>query len=125
MGPPTLMPEHLDGWPVTVAHDLDDVLTELDVVYVLRVQQERIGRALLPEPARVLRPVGARRGPRAERMKPDALVMHPGPMIRGSEIATAVVDGPRSLVRDQVANGVAVRMAVLWDLARRGWGGLT
>jgi aspartate carbamoyltransferase catalytic subunit len=114
VGPPTLMPERLDGWPVTVAHDLDDVLAEVDVVYVLRVQQERIGRALLPS----LREYYSRWGlseARAERLKPDALVMHPGPMIRGDEIATSVVDGPRSLVRDQVANGVAVRMAVLFD----------
>ncbi len=119
VGPPTLMPERLDGWPVSVAHDLDDVLSEFDVVYVLRVQQERIGRALLPS----LREYYDRWGldeDRAERMKPDALVMHPGPMIRGSEIATAVVDGPRSLIRDQVANGVAVRMAVLWDLLGAG-----
>ena len=116
IGPPTLMPEHLDGWPVDVAHDFDAVISELDVVYVLRVQQERIGRALLPS----LREYYTRWGlntDRAERMKPDALVMHPGPMIRGSEIATEVVDGPRSLVREQVANGVAVRMAVLYLIA--------
>ncbi len=121
IGPPTLMPECLDGWPVEVAHDFDAVISELDVVYVLRVQQERIGRALLPS----LREYYTRWGlntDRAERMKPDALVMHPGPMIRGSEIATEVVDGPRSLVREQVANGVAVRMAVLFDLI--GSGGL-
>ncbi len=119
IGPPTLMPERLDGWPVDVTSNLDDVLSELDVVYVLRVQQERIGRALLPS----LREYYARWGvsvARAERLKPDALVMHPGPMIRGSEIATEVVDGPRSLVREQVANGVAVRMAVLWDLIGSG-----
>ena len=119
IGPPTLMPEHLDGWPVDVAHDFDAVISELDVVYVLRVQQERIGRALLPS----LREYYTRWGlntERAERMKPDALVMHPGPMIRGSEIATEVVDGPRSLVREQVANGVAVRMAVLFDLIGSG-----
>ena len=121
IGPPTLMPECLGGWPVDVAHDFDAVISELDVVYVLRVQQERIGRALLPS----LREYYTRWGlnvERAERMKPDALVMHPGPMIRGSEIATEVVDGPRSLVREQVANGVAVRMAVLFDLI--GSGGL-
>ena len=121
IGPPTLMPERLDGWPVDVAPDFDAVISELDVVYVLRVQQERIGKALLPS----LREYYTRWGlnaERAERMKPDALVMHPGPMIRGSEIATEVVDGPRSLVREQVANGVAVRMAVLFDLI--GSGGL-
>ena len=119
IGPPTLMPERLDGWPVDVTSSLDDILSELDVVYVLRVQQERIGRALLPS----LREYYARWGlnvERAERLKPDALVMHAGPMIRGSEIATEVVDGPRSLIREQVANGVAVRMAVLFDLIGSG-----
>ncbi len=119
VGPPTLMPESLLGWPVQVTPDLDGLLSEVDVVYVLRVQQERIGRALLPS----MREYYARWGiteARAEAMKPDALVMHPGPMIRGSEIATEVVDGPRSLVREQVANGVAVRMAVLWDLIGAG-----
>jgi aspartate carbamoyltransferase catalytic subunit len=119
VGPPTLMPECLDGWPVTVTPDLDDVLTEVDVVYVLRVQQERLGQALLPS----LREYYARYGltvERASRMKPDTLVMHPGPMIRGPEIATEVVDGPRSLVREQVTNGVAVRMAVLWTLMGSG-----
>ena len=115
VGPPTLMPERLDAWTVSVAHDLDDVLPETDVVYVLRVQQERIAQALFP----TLREYYARYGlteERAARMKPDALVMHAGPMIRGLEIATSVVDGPRSLVREQVRNGVAVRMAVLWSL---------
>jgi aspartate carbamoyltransferase catalytic subunit len=119
VAPPTLMPERTDGWPVTIAYDLDEVLTEVDVVYVLRVQQERLGQALLP----TLREYYARYGltvARAARMKPDTLVMHPGPMIRGPEIATEVVDGPRSLVREQVTNGVAVRMAVLWTLIGSG-----
>ena len=119
VGPPTLMPERLEGWPVAVAHDLDGLLAELDVVYVLRVQQERLGDALLPS----MREYYARYGltvERAARLKPDALVMHAGPMIRGPEIATEVVDGSRSLVREQVANGVAVRMAVLWSLIGSG-----
>ena len=119
VAPPTLMPERLDGWPVTVTHDLDDALAETDVAYVLRVQGERIGKALFPS----LREYYARYGltaERAARMKPDTLVMHPGPMIRGPEIATEVVDGPRSLVREQVTNGVAVRMAVLWSLIGSG-----
>lgn len=113
VAPPTLLPEGVDGWPVRITHDFDDVLGELDVLYVLRVQRERLGRALLPP----MREYYARYGldeARAARCKPDALVMHPGPMIRGLEIATAVADGPRSLVRDQVRNGVAVRMAVLF-----------
>jgi aspartate carbamoyltransferase catalytic subunit len=119
VAPPTLLPERLDGWPVDVAHDLDELLPEVDVAYVLRVQQERLLGACIPS----LREYYARYGltvERAARMKPDALVMHPGPMIRGPEVATEVVDGPRSLVREQVANGVAVRMAVLWTLIGSG-----
>jgi aspartate carbamoyltransferase catalytic subunit len=119
VAPPTLMPERVDGWPVTIAYDFDEVLREVDVVYVLRVQQERLGQALFP----TLREYYARYGLTAERaaqMKPDTFVMHPGPMIRGPEIATEVVDGPRSLVREQVTNGVAVRMAVLWSLIGSG-----
>jgi len=113
VAPPTLMPDGVDGWPARSVYDLDDVLDELDVVYVLRVQRERLGRALLPP----MREYYARYGlseARVARGKPDLLVMHPGPMIRGFEIAAAVADGPRSLVRDQVRNGVAVRMAVLF-----------
>ena len=113
VAPPTLMPDGVDGWPARSVYDLDDVLDELDVVYVLRVQRERLERALLPP----MREYYARYGlseARVARGKPDLLVMHPGPMIRGFEIAAAVADGPRSLVRDQVRNGVAVRMAVLF-----------
>jgi aspartate carbamoyltransferase catalytic subunit len=119
VAPPTLLPERLDGWPCEVAFSIDDLLAEVDVVYALRVQQERLGAALFPS----LREYYTRYGitvERAERMKPDAVVMHPGPMIRGPEIATEVADSPRSLVREQVANGVAVRMAVLWDLVGSG-----
>jgi aspartate carbamoyltransferase catalytic subunit len=119
VGPPTLMPERLDGWPVAVAHDLDDVLSDIDVVYLLRIQRERIGEALFPS----IREYAARWGltaARVERCKPDTLVMHPGPMNRGIEIAGDVADSTRSLVTEQVANGVAVRMAVLWTLLGSG-----
>ena len=119
VGPPTLMPERLDGWPVRVTADLDDVLADVDVVYVLRIQRERIGQALFPS----LREYAARWGlsvERAARLKPDTLVMHPGPMNRGVEIAGEVADSAQSLVTEQVANGVAVRMAVLWSLLGSG-----
>ena len=119
VGPPTLMPSSLDGWPVTVTSDLDSALGEADVVYLLRIQHERIGDALFPS----LREYTSRWGltaERANRLKPDALVMHPGPMNRGIEIADEVADSPRSLVTEQVANGVAVRMAVLYDLLGTG-----
>jgi len=118
-GPPTLMPECLEGWPVGVCYDLDEALSEVDVVYLLRVQRERIGQSLLPS----IREYSARWGltvERAARLKPDTLVMHPGPMNRGVEIADEVADSARSLVTEQVANGVAVRMAVLYALLGSG-----
>ena len=119
VGPPTLMPERLDGWPVRVSYDLDDVLADVDVVYLLRIQRERIAQALFPS----IREYASRWGltsERAARLKPDTLVMHPGPMNRGIEIAGEVADSARSLVTEQVANGVAVRMAVLWSLLGSG-----
>jgi aspartate carbamoyltransferase catalytic subunit len=127
VGPPTLMPPRLDGWPVTVSYDLDDVLTDIDVVYLLRIQLERIGGGAAGNSADVrfptLREYSARWGltaERAARLKPDTLVMHPGPMNRGVEIADEVADSSRSLVTEQVANGIAVRMAVLWSLVGSG-----
>jgi len=119
VGPPTLMPERLDDWPVRVAYDLDEVLSDVDVVYLLRIQHERIGEALFPS----IREYATRWGltaERAARLKPDTFVMHPGPMNRGVEIAGVVADSARSLVTEQVTNGVAVRMAVLWTLLGSG-----
>jgi aspartate carbamoyltransferase catalytic subunit len=119
VAPPTLLPESLDGWPVHVSHDLDEVISEVDVVMLLRMQFERQREALFP----TVREYTARYGlteARAERLKPDALIMHPGPMNRGVEVAASVADGPASLVTEQVANGVAVRMAVLYSLLGTG-----
>jgi aspartate carbamoyltransferase catalytic subunit len=119
VGPPTLLPESLEGWEARAATDLDDILPEVDVVYLLRIQRERLGAALFPS----LREYTARYGltaERASRLKPDTVVMHPGPMNRGIEIAAEVADGPASIITDQVANGVAVRMAVLWSLLGSG-----
>jgi aspartate carbamoyltransferase catalytic subunit len=119
VAPPTLLPESLEGWPVVVSHELDDVLGDVDVVMLLRIQLERQQEALFP----TLREYTARYGlteARADRLRPDALVMHPGPMNRGIEVAAEVADGPRSVVTEQVANGVAVRMAVLYTLLGSG-----
>jgi aspartate carbamoyltransferase catalytic subunit len=119
VAPPTLLPESLEGWPVRVSHDLDEVISEVDVVMLLRMQFERQREALFP----TVREYTARYGlteARATRLKPDALVMHPGPMNRGVEVAASVADGPASLVTEQVANGVAVRMAVLYSLLGSG-----
>jgi aspartate carbamoyltransferase catalytic subunit len=120
VAPPTLLPESLEGWPVHVEHDLDRVVSEVDVVMLLRMQFERQGEAALFP---TVREYTARYGlteARAERLKPDALIMHPGPMNRGVEVAAAVADGVQSLVTEQVANGVAVRMAVLYSLLGSG-----
>jgi aspartate carbamoyltransferase catalytic subunit len=119
VGPPTLLPEAVDTWPVEVSHDLDAVLPDADVVYLLRIQRERQAEALFPS----LREYTARYGlsaDRAARLRPDALIMHPGPMNRGVEIAAEVADGPASVITQQVASGVAVRMAVLWSLLGSG-----
>jgi aspartate carbamoyltransferase catalytic subunit len=119
VAPPTLLPPSLDGWPVRVSHELDPVLPDVDVVYLLRMQRERMTEALVPS----LREYSARWGltrRRVDLMDEKALVMHPGPMNRGVEIAADVADLPRSVVVDQVRNGVAVRMAVLYELLGSG-----
>jgi aspartate carbamoyltransferase catalytic subunit len=119
VAPPTLLPESLEGWPVSVCHDLDEVLPDVDVLYLLRIQLERQREALFPS----LREYTSRYGltaARAARLPADALVMHPGPMNRGVEIAAEVADGPASIITEQVANGVAVRMAVLYTLLGSG-----
>ena len=113
VAPPTLLPPSLAGWPVEVSHDLDGSLPKADVVYLLRVQRERQTEALLPS----LREYTARYGltrDRARLLGDDAIVMHPGPMNRGVEIAAEVADLPSAVITRQVANGVAVRMAVLF-----------
>src|SRR5438067_9743798 len=115
VAPPTLLPPSLVGWPVAVSADLDDVLPKADVVYLLRMQLERQREALLPS----LREYTARFGltrDRARLLAEDALVMHPGPVNRGVEIAAELADRPGSVITRQVANGVAVRMAVLFRL---------
>jgi aspartate carbamoyltransferase catalytic subunit len=122
VAPPTLLPPSLTGWPVDVADDLDSVVADLDVVYLLRIQAERMSEALLPS----LREYSARYGmtrERAARLDPGAIVMHPGPMNRGVEIAAEVADLPCSVITRQVSNGVAVRMAVLFLLLGSGAGG--
>ena len=115
MAPPTLLPASLAGWSVAVSHDLDAVLPEVDVAYLLRIQQERSSEALLPSLREYTAGYGLTRD-RARLLRPDAMVMHPGPMNRGVEIAAEVADLPCSVVTRQVANGVAVRMAVLFLL---------
>jgi aspartate carbamoyltransferase catalytic subunit len=121
VAPPTLLPPSLEGWPVKVGHDLDAVLPTVDVVYLLRMQRERMGSALIPSLREYTACFGLTNR-RVERLRDEALVMHPGPMNRGVEIAAEVADLPRSVILDQVRNGVAVRMAVLYLLLGAGTG---
>ncbi|HEX7095522.1 MAG TPA: aspartate carbamoyltransferase catalytic subunit [Acidimicrobiales bacterium] len=119
IGPQTLMPPSLEGWPVKVSHDLDAVLPTLDVCYLLRMQRERMTEALVPS----LREYHACYGlhaERADRLPSGALIMHPGPMNRGVEITADVASRPEAVIVEQVANGVAVRMAVLFLLLGSG-----
>jgi aspartate carbamoyltransferase catalytic subunit len=115
VAPPTLLPVGVDSWPAAISYDLDAVLPKSDVVMMLRVQRERMNAAYFP----TVREYSRRYGLDAERMAvlPDeAVVMHPGPMVRGMEISSEVADSVRSTIVEQVANGVSVRMAVLYLL---------
>ncbi len=115
-GPPTMLPPEVERLGVEAFHRVEEALEGADVVMALRIQKERLGRAAFPsirEYARVFG-INARL---LERTAPEAIVMHPGPINRGVEMASDVADGPRSVILDQVENGVAVRMAVLYLLA--------
>ncbi len=115
VAPPTLLPVAVDSWPCATAYDLDSVLPKCDAVMMLRVQRERMNAAFFP----TAREYSRRYGLDARRMAmlPEhAIVMHPGPMIRGMEITPAVADSARSTIVEQVTNGVSVRMAVLYLL---------
>jgi len=115
VAPRTLLPVDTSRWPCTTTNDLDGILETLDVVYLLRVQTERGGASVFPSLREYLRRFGLTRE-RFARLHDGAVVLHPGPMNRGVEIEAAVADDPRTLVLDQVANGVAARMAVLFHL---------
>ena len=119
VAPRTLLPPSLEGWPVTVTHSLDEVLHSLDVSYLLRMQLERQTDAVVP----TLREFHLEYGldlERAARLPDHALIMHPGPMNRGVELDGAVADLPNAVITEQVTNGVAVRMAVLFLLLGSG-----
>jgi aspartate carbamoyltransferase catalytic subunit len=113
VGPPTLLPPKVDQLPVKVSYSLDDVIEKVDVINMLRIQFERLGGNPFPS----VREYSHYFGLTVERMKkakPDILVMHPGPINRGLEIESEVADGKNSVILQQVTNGVAVRMAVLF-----------
>jgi aspartate carbamoyltransferase catalytic subunit len=113
-GPPTLIPPGLEGM-AEVTHRIDEALEGADVVMMLRIQLERMSGGFFPTTREYHRVFGLTEE-RVRRAKKDVLVMHPGPMNRGVEIASEVADGPYSVILDQVTNGVAVRMAVLYLL---------
>lgn len=114
IGPPTLLPEYFKDWGVDIYYNLDDIISELDIFYVYRIQKER---------AEVLKPTIPSMGEygklyrmdeqRMKKAKKDALIMHPGPVVRDSEVSTPLYDSKRCLALDQVASGVAIRMALL------------
>ena len=113
VAPPTLMPYAVHTWPCKAGYDLDTELRKTDVVMMLRVQQERMSAAYFPSVREYRRRYGLDAG-RMALLPSHAIVMHPGPMNRGVEIAAEVADSPRSTIVAQVANGVTVRMAVLY-----------
>ncbi|MFA4827912.1 MAG: aspartate carbamoyltransferase catalytic subunit [Thermodesulfovibrionales bacterium] len=116
IGPPTLIPQELESHGVKVFHDMETGLRDVEVVMMLRIQIERQGKGFFPSTLEYFRYWGLT----TERLSiadKDAIVMHPGPMNRGIEIASEIADGPRSVILEQVTNGIAVRMAVLYLLA--------
>jgi len=115
-GPPTMIPPGLERLGVRVSTSVEESVADADVIMMLRIQQERLHGAFLPSLREYFNTWGMTRA-RVARAKPDAIIMHPGPMNRGVEIASDVADGPFSVILEQVANGVAVRMAVLYLLA--------
>ena len=115
-GPPTLIPTDITRFGVHATSAIDEAVADADVIMLLRIQLERMEGAFFPSLREYANVFGMTEA-RLRRAKPDVIVMHPGPMNRGVEIASEVADGPYSVILDQVANGVAVRMAVLYLLA--------
>lgn len=119
VAPPTLLPLGVESWPATISYDLDSVVPHVDVVMMLRVQQERMTDLFFPTAREYSRYYGLN-ADRMSAMKSGAIVMHPGPMNRGLEISAEVADSARSVITEQVTNGVSVRMAILYVLLAGG-----
>jgi aspartate carbamoyltransferase catalytic subunit len=115
-GPATLLPSNLDRFGVQVTTSVDEAVEGADVVMMLRIQHERMHGHYIPSVREYFTLFGLTPA-RVGRAKPDVIIMHPGPMNRGVEIDSEVADGPYSVILEQVTNGVAVRMAVLYLLA--------
>ena len=115
-GPPTLIPPGMERLGVRMSTSVDEAVADADVIMMLRIQQERMQGAFFPSLREYFNVFGMT-AERVKRARPDVIIMHPGPMNRGVEIASEVADGPYSVILEQVANGVSVRMAVLYLLA--------
>ena len=115
VAPPTLIPFDIASWNVNIEYDLDNVISEVDAVMMLRIQLERMSELYFPS-SREYTALYGLTTTRVRKMKPGAIIMHPGPMNRGLEISAEAADSPRSVVLQQVANGVTVRMAILYLL---------
>ena len=116
-GPPTMIPAGVEELGCTVTHDLRTAVEGADAVVMLRIQHERIGDPLIPNTREYSRLWGLNATKARAWLKPSALILHPGPINRGVELSPDVADGPHSVILDQVQNGVAVRMAILYLLA--------
>ena len=114
-GPPTLIPAACENLGVKVSHRLEEAIAQADVIMMLRLQHERMQGGLIPSLREYSRVWGLSLA-RLQQCRPDVLIMHPGPVNRGVELSPEVADGPYSVILDQVKNGVAVRMAVLYLL---------
>ena len=113
VGPTTLVPKAFEKMGATISHDLDSALKDADVVNMLRIQRERMTSQVFPSTEEYVRLFGLTRQ-RLRGTKPDLLILHPGPINRGVELASDVADGPNSSILRQVSNGLAIRMAVLF-----------
>jgi aspartate carbamoyltransferase catalytic subunit len=115
VAPPTLLPVGVESWPASVSYDFDSVIESVDAVMMLRIQLERMTELFFPNAREYSRYFGLNKD-RLKLMKPSAIVMHPGPMNRGLEITADSADSARSVILEQVTNGVSVRMAILYLL---------
>ena len=115
VAPPTLLPVGIKSWPCEISYDLDAVIGSVDAIMMLRIQMERMSELFFPNAREYSRYFGLN-SDRMKALKSDAIVMHPGPMNRGLEITADAADGARSVIVEQVANGVSIRMAILYLL---------
>jgi aspartate carbamoyltransferase catalytic subunit len=115
VAPPTLLPVGIESWDAHVSYDFDELIPDMDAIMMLRVQSERMNELYFPNAREYSRYFGLN-SDRVKRMKKDSIIMHPGPMNRGLEITADVADSARSVIIEQVSNGVSVRMAILYTL---------